>query len=170
MSESLMLSATAMLAIGICALSYRYYACRKKCKSNARRDGGIIKLYHDWMKLKSNGGRLSRYFEKNAYRTCAICGAGKIAKNLYAELKDGNVEIAYFINREEVEINCDGIRAVTLESACKEKVVDVIVVASIHDFKQITADLRLKGLLGERAVSIKRIIAECLADISKEQG
>ena len=95
------------------------------------------------------------YFEKNNYKTVAIYGMKELGERLYDELKDSDVAVKYFIDKNAGELYAD-VDILTPDDELEP--VDAIVVTATYYFDDI------EETLGEKVeypiVSLEDIIYE----------
>lgn len=109
-------------------------------ESNRRQEGEAVKftnyylLMNKWLKIKNENHSLVEFFINNNVRKIAIYGYSEFAKRLYEELKNSEVEIAYFIDRD-IRITEQG--EFIAKSIQKEKSIDMLVITAIFNFEEI---------------------------------
>lgn len=112
-------------------------------------------LYDQWLSIRQQGKSLVAYFEKNNYKTVAIYGMKELGERLYDELKDSDVAVKYFIDKNAGELYAD-VDILTPDDELEP--VDAIVVTATYYFDDI------EETLGEKVeypiVSLEDIIYE----------
>lgn len=96
---------------------------------------------NQWVNVKQNGKNLASYFNTEGYQRIAIYGMSYMGETLVNELKGTNVEVAYGIDKNVLEIYSELI-VVSGEEPLEE--VDAIVVTSITYFDEIKESLSSK--------------------------
>lgn len=125
--------------------SYKVSKClgEKRAKEElmieqAHKDGRIIKLYHQWMKIKQMGKSVENFLLYNNYKTIAIYGMGYLGKSLYVELNDSEINIAYIIDKNKKNIDVD-VDVYGPEDILPK--VDLVIVTSIAFMDEIVDDI-----------------------------
>lgn len=91
-----------------------------------------------WLENRNSGKTWVKYFEGYGYKKIAIYGAGDVGRLLYDELKDSDIEIAYFIDRNAEGLNeISGIQVITPEEIVNQPKVDSIIISPIGDYVSI---------------------------------
>lgn len=98
----------------------------------------IMLLLNRFLQIKQEKKSVSSYLEKRGIHTVAIYGMSYVGERLYVELEDGNVRVAYGIDRKAGS----GISGFMVYSP-EEKLppVDAIVVTPTFFFESIYRDL-----------------------------
>jgi len=105
------------------------------------------KSYYDmtnqWLRAKNSKKSAIEYFKNNDISKIAIYGLGELGTRLYEEIKDSEIEVAYFIdkNADEIYYGIDDIPVVGINDIASQESVDAIVVTPIYDFEKIEEDL-----------------------------
>lgn len=136
-------------------LKLHYYI--KKCKYS--NDSKIVKprkntkekyeIYYStamqWLVNKNEGKSISSYLEKRGCKTVAIYGAKDFGELVFQELKNSNIEVLYFIDRNvpSLAYSEECVPIIGLDLLYKEPPVDFIIVTPVFDYKNIQ-----KSLLG----------------------
>lgn len=103
------------------------------------RKSSFYQFLSQWMQLKLEGGSVAEKLLQNGYRKIAIYGAGKHGKFLHQDLKDSEVLVAYFIDRNRDNVQNIEIPVYTLDEELP--LVDAIVVSPYLEFQTICQDL-----------------------------
>ncbi len=113
-----------------------------------------------WMENKNAGKNFAEYFQQCGYRTVAIYGAGDIGKLLFDELKQSDIEVKYFVDRNGEGIHeMEGLPVVTIPQVAEMEEVDVLVITLINAYDAICR--MLAGFAPEvRTLSIKEAVYE----------
>jgi len=99
--------------------------------------------------LKYHASKMAGYFEHNGYERIAVYGMTPLADCLYEELKDTDVHIEYFIDKnfdKSGEPTRAGIDVVGIEGAIIHGNIDVIIVTVISQIDNIKKSLRHVGI------------------------
>lgn len=113
-----------------------------------------------WLENRNNGKTFVDYFEKCGYKKIAIYGAGDLGKLLYEEVKESNIEVAYFVDRNAEGLNnVEGIPVLTIQEICAKNDIDILVITPIGNYEEICKVL--VTLCPEiRTVSIREAVYE----------
>ena len=110
-----------------------------------------------WMITEERGYKVQDYFLKNKWYHIAIYGKGKIGMHLYNRLKNTEINVDYFIdkNSDSIENDIDVINP-------KEQLpyADVVVITPVMEFEQIKKNLQHSVIMN--FISIDSIFEECL--------
>lgn len=101
----------------------------------------LYRMMNQWVKVKQEGKNLSKYFEKNGYKSIAIYGMSYAGETLLDELKDSGIFVKYGIDKNADRIS-KGIDMVTIEDDLQE--VDAVVITAITFFDEIAEELENK--------------------------
>ncbi len=77
--------------------------------SNWYRFEGMFEAMNLWKKISASGHNISEYFINRGYKKIGIYGKGKIGGHLQRELAGTDVEVSFFIDRDESKrdkLNC----------------------------------------------------------------
>lgn len=114
-------------------------------------------LLDNWLCLKEDGIDFSTYFKKYNYQRIAIYGMGKLGSHLFNELKKGNVQIVFGIDKKGIDCNCE-IEVYTPSQQMPK--VDAVVITILDQYREISE------LLYERLncpmITIEEVIQELL--------
>jgi lactate dehydrogenase-like 2-hydroxyacid dehydrogenase len=95
-----------------------------------------------WMENRNAGKMLDAYFREHGYKTIAIYGAGDLGKLLYEELKNTDIKVLYFIDRNaEGLYQIEDIPVIDLDAVTENKGIDALVVTPLGDYNVICSDL-----------------------------
>lgn len=94
------------------------------------------KLLDNWMYLRDHQINVSDFFHKYGYREIAIYGMGKLGRHLLYELEQGDISVAYGIDKNSGENGRDmGMRIYAPGSPVPE--VDAVVITVTNQYAQI---------------------------------
>lgn len=96
-----------------------------------------------WFDLSLEGKKPSLFLEKNNIKKIAIYGAGDVGKSIFKLLKESQIEVVFYIDRNAKYIQ-DEVPVYTLESA--PIYVDAIVVSLFREVEYIEQQLQEKFL------------------------
>lgn len=93
-----------------------------------------------WMENKNKGFNIGNYLLEHGYKRIAIYGLGDIGKLLYEELKETDIKVVCFSDRnyESMEVIEEKIKVVSPDNI---KDVDVVVVTPMVSYDEIVAML-----------------------------
>lgn len=109
-------------------------------------------ILNNWLKLRNRGGEVQDYFLNNSFRCIGIYGMGELGKRLYEELKKGDVEIVFAMDRGGYNLP-NGLKIINEREEIPA--VDVIVVTPTFDYSNI--ENSLKQRTHNKIVSISEI-------------
>lgn len=113
-----------------------------------------------WLENRNKNHTFVDYFNASGYKTVAIYGAGDLGKLLYEEIKDSNIKVSYFVDRNGEGLkNVDGIPVVMLKDVVNQEQVDVMVVTPAGNFEAISRDI-VKNVPQMCLVSLKDAVYE----------
>ncbi|MEY8480690.1 hypothetical protein AALD74_02400 [Lachnospiraceae bacterium 48-21] len=123
----------------------------------AREDFALMKR---WLENKNAKKSFADYFHQCGYQTIAIHGAGDIGRLLYEEVKESDIQVKYFVDRNGEGIHeIDGIPVITISQIGEMEDVDIVVITFINSYD--TMSRRLARYVPEiRTLSIKEAIYE----------
>lgn len=95
-----------------------------------------------WLENRNKGKTFVEYFHEYGYMNIGIYGAGDLGKLLYEEIKDSDIHVEYFVDRNGEGIGAiDGIPVLLLEEVPKMKKVDALIVTPVGNYEAICRDL-----------------------------
>jgi len=125
------------------------------------------RLLNNWLRLRQNNRKISRYFLQNNYRKLAIYGFGELGKNLLGELKDSPIKVVCMVNQNRDGDFETGIALFDIaEFSQRQELADAVVVTPVYDFEVIKNALLAKKV-GIPIVSLKTVIVEVGMDEAK---
>lgn len=95
-------------------------------------------LMNQWVKLKQEEKKLSRYLAEEGYMSIAVYGMSYVGQTLLNELKESEVNVVYGIDKSADRIYAD-IRIYTPDEELPK--VDAVIVTAINFFDEIEAHL-----------------------------
>ena len=91
-----------------------------------------------WLENRNQNKTFSDYFHEYGYQKIAIYGVGDLGKLLYEEIKDSDVEVKYFVDRNAEGIReMDKISVVTIEEMGNMEDVDALVITPVGNYDAI---------------------------------
>lgn len=91
-----------------------------------------------WMENNNSGKKFADYLLSCGYYKVAIYGAGDIGRLLYHDVKNSDVQVMYFVDRNAESIkNIDGIQVVLPIDIVKQKDVDIMIISPVGAFDSI---------------------------------
>ena len=98
-----------------------------------------------WLENRNQGKTFAEYFKECGYKTVAIYEITDMGKLLYDEIKDSDIEVAYFVDRNAEGLReVDGIPVIMLQDVSKmqkSRPADILVVSPVVDYNKITKAL-----------------------------
>lgn len=126
-----------------------------KIEDNVHKMYEFYDILNRWLILKQEGKILTKYFNRNEYKTVAIYGMKELGERLYEELRNTEIQVKYIIDKNADGI-CAEIDVVTPDT--KLEPVDVIVVTAVHYYEEI--EKMLEDKIDFPVVSLEDIIYE----------
>lgn len=113
-----------------------------------------------WLENRNSGKSFVDYFDECGYKNIAIYGAGDLGSLLYEELKNTDIVVSYFVDRNAEALgSIDGIPVILLKDVKQQKKVDVIVVTPAGNYDSICRDL-VKNVPDICTLSLKDAVYE----------
>lgn len=133
----------------------------KRLEEVKKRYKDYYDVINQWLRNKNDNRDIASYFINNNYNNIAIYGMGELGNRLYEELKDTDIKVAYFIdkNAEEIYYSEDDIPVIGLDDIENQEKVDAIIVTPIYDFDSIEEALLERSVEAE-IISLEDIIYE----------
>lgn len=143
--------------IGV-ALYFREKQLKNKY-NNSERYRVYYSIVNEWIANKNAGKKFENYFKEYQYKKIVIYGTGTMAENFYNEIKESDIQVACFVDRNAGKMNDykDNIKILSIESLLKFNDYDVIVVTPIYDYDNIVLDLNNAGI-NKAIVSLEDVI------------
>lgn len=116
---------------------------------------GYFELMNIWLELMESNKSVSSYFMSNGYKKIGIYGAGKLGAHLYEQIKNCDIELAYFIDRNIIPFG-NNIKVLSMDDDFED--VDVIVVTPVFDYINIRK--KLKDKCEYKIVSVEDVLYE----------
>ena len=99
---------------------------------------GFITL-KKWLENRNRGKTFADYFHEYGYHTIAIYDAGDLGRLLYNEIKDSDIVVKYFIDRNAEGIKeIDGIPVILLSQISRMEEVDVLLISPVVNYDVIS--------------------------------
>lgn len=134
--------------VGVFVGSIAAVACynKKKLDKSEELQGrykAYYKLANQWLINKNEGKSVATYLVDKNINTVAVYGIGTLGEIFYNDLKETDVKVAYFIDKNAGELcyGLDDIAVVGLDDIAGQDKVDAIVVTPIFDFDEIEKTL-----------------------------
>jgi len=155
---------TILSLLGITAVGGIIWTSKKsldKANDVKKRYKDYYDVMNQWLRNKNENKKIIDYFVNNGYHTLAIYGMGELGNRLYEELKETDIKITYFIdkNAEEIYYGLDDIPVVGLEEIKNQDKVDAIIITPIYDFDSIEESLSEYDIDAE-IISLEDVIYE----------
>lgn len=115
----------------------------------------LFLLMNQWVKVKQDGKNLSTYLLEKGYKKIAIYGMSYAGETLIKELKNGEVEIVYGIDRNADTIFSD-IPVFPMNASLQN--VDTVVVTAVTFFDEI--EEQLSNILNCPIISLEEMLYE----------
>lgn len=155
-----MITMTAFVIIGIETYAlFVYEKALDKSEKNTERYkiyySALIKIFKN-MKKNIN---MSEYLLKNGICNVAIYGKGTLGEVFYNEIKDSDVNIECFIDRNATNGGTygEGIPVKSIEEFAESTSVDAIIISPIFEFESISEEL-LKNNISNKRISLEEIV------------
>ena len=95
-----------------------------------------------WLENRNKGKTLDEYFKSYGYKTIGIYGAGDLGNLVYEELKNSDIEIAFFVDRNAEGLHeVDTIPVISVSEISSAKKVDVLLITPIGNYEEISKSL-----------------------------
>lgn len=115
----------------------------KTYENNLRRKASFYSLLSRWMEMKLSGEGAAERLLQLGYHSVAIYGAGKHGKFLYEDIKNSEVEVRYFIDKNKNSVPESGLTVYTTDE--EFPAVDAIIITPYLEQQTIIQELRQKG-------------------------
>lgn len=131
----------------------------KKESMLGKRYKSYYELVSQWIVNKNQNKDISKYFIENDIKTIAIYGMGTLGELFFEDIKNTNVKVRYFIDKnvDELYYGLDGISVVGIDDIENQKTVDAIIVTPVFDYESILEDLQN---IDTKIISLEDIIYE----------
>ncbi|MBD5489849.1 MAG: glycosyltransferase [Lachnospiraceae bacterium] len=120
-------------------LEFKYGEEVKNLFIQQRKEHIMYEFMNRWLELKQRGVELSTFFSRQRIQTIAIYGIHHVGERLYDELKESEVKVAYFIDRNPKMLEIPVLRPDEILDQ-----VDAVVITPIFDFLEIKDSLSAK--------------------------
>ena len=99
-----------------------------------------------WLENRNAGKTFADYFCECGYKEIAIYGIGDIGRLLYEEIRDSDITVKYFADRNGEGIHeWDGIPVVTVSDIPDMPEVDILVITPVGHYGGISESLAKKA-------------------------
>ena len=123
---------------------------KKLENENLNRDGFV--MLKRWLENRNAGKTFVDYFHAYGYQTIGICDAGELGRLLYEEIKNSDIAVRYFADRNAEGLQrIDGIPVVPLSKIADMEQVDALLISPIVDYDAICR------LLAEKAPGVQTL-------------
>lgn len=128
-------------------------------KEKYNKQSAYYSLTQQWLLNKHENKELSEYLENYGYKKIAVYGMGTLSELFYHEIRDKEIKVKYFIDKNADEIYCgmDDIPVVNLKEINMEEEIDAIIVTPVFNFEEIERDLEELGVT-TAVVSLEDIV------------
>lgn len=118
-------------------------------------------ITNQWILNKNESKDIAKYFHERDIKSIAIYGMGTIGELFFQDIKQTDINIEYFVDRnaDSIYYGLDNISVVGLDSITTQKEVDAIIITPIFDYEDIIKELRNKNI-NFRTISLEDIIYE----------
>lgn len=131
---------------------------RKLENENLSHDGFV--MLKRWMENRNAGKTFADYFHGYGYRTLGIYDAGELGRLLYEEIKDSDLAVKYFVDRNAEGLGkIEEIPIVSLSKIADMEEVDALIVSPIANYDALCA-LLAERLPQMRTLSLKEAVYE----------
>ena len=110
-----------------------------------------------WMTNREEGKAIDEYLRNKNVNRIGIYGYGALGKHLVAELLNSDIEIAWIMDRKDMNID-NGLRFVRVSDSKGEDNPELIIVASIRYYEEIEKELIDRGF--KNICSIEELVEE----------
>lgn len=127
---------------------------------NANSDRDCFITLKRWLENRNQNKYFSDYFHQYGYRTVAIYGAGDLGRLLYEEIKETDIVVKYFVDRNAEGLHqIEGIPVYTISEAVHEEETDVLVITPVGNYDEICKVL-VKQIPWVRLLSLREAVYE----------
>lgn len=131
---------------------------RKLENENLSHDGFV--MLKRWMENRNAGKTFADYIHEYGYRTLGIYDAGELGRLLYEEIKDSDITVKYFVDRNAEGLGkIEEIPVVSLPQIAEMEEVDALIVSPVVNYDVLCA-LLADHLPGMRTLSLKEAVYE----------
>lgn len=135
----------ASMVISLLMVHYRLLYKKKKretaSSAGTKRNSMYLTITTQWVLNKQEGKTMDAFFTENEIKKVAIYGMGTMEELLYNELKNMDVDVSYFIdkNATNYEFMYD---VITLDQMSNFEMVDAVIVTPVFAFGEIAEDVK----------------------------
>lgn len=131
---------------------------KKLENENLNQDG--FSMLKRWLENRNAGKTFVEYFHEYGYKTLGIYDAGELGKLLYDEIKNSDIIVKYFVDRNAEGMRMiDEIPVVPLSKVCEMEEVDVFVISPIVDYDAMCR-LLVSNMPEMRTISLREAVYE----------
>ncbi|MBQ9610044.1 MAG: hypothetical protein IJV15_11460 [Lachnospiraceae bacterium] len=106
--------------------------------SNKRYNGETIAMFKRWLENRNAGKTFVDYFNEYGFGEIAIFDAGEIGRLLYDEIKESDIKVLCFIDRNAEGIKeIDGIPVLQIKDIDKLPDVDIVVTSPVYQYDAV---------------------------------
>ncbi len=99
-----------------------------------------------WLENRNAGKTFVDYFHDYGYKNIAIYGAGDLGRLLYEEIKNSDIKVSYFVDRNaEGILENEGIKVITVDKIKDMPLVDSIVITPVGNYEAISRALAIEA-------------------------
>lgn len=133
----------------------------QKIKDIKDRYMSYYQITNQWLQNHLDNKSIRDYFTTNHYENIAIYGMGTLGELLYSEIRNSDVKVKAFIDRnvQEKYENADGILISGLDEIKELKNLDAIIITPIFDYNEIEKELKEKEC-NIKIISLENLILD----------
>ena len=91
-----------------------------------------------WLENRNKNRTFIDFFHEYKYKNVAIYGAGDLGRLLYDEIKDSDIRVLYFVDRNAEGIGAvEGVPVITIRDIPFQEKVDVLVITPVGNYDEI---------------------------------
>lgn len=115
--------------------------------SKRARLNSYYSVLSQWLSEKINNKNLEEYFRNNEIKNIAIYGMGTLGELLYQELKNTDINVKYFVDKNAAKLyyGIDDLPIVSVDDLGSSEKVDAIIVTPVFDFDSIEENIKNKN-------------------------
>lgn len=109
---------------------------------NANSDRDCFVTVKRWLENRNQNKTFGDYFRRYGYQTIAIYGVGDLGRLLYEEIRETDIAVKYFVDRNAEGIHeVDGIPVITISEISGMEDVDALIITPIGNYDAICRTL-----------------------------